>query len=82
MSTFSDLLAASIKASGLTIPYLASLCGISPSLLAKMKSGQRLSDLARGNGKVMKSCADGVRHGVGNSRDDRDHHHFGQALGG
>ena len=44
MSTFSDLLTASIKSSGLTIPYLASLCGISPSLLAKMKSGQRLSD--------------------------------------
>lgn len=44
MSTFSDLLTASIKASGLTISYLAALCGISPSLLAKMKSGQRLSD--------------------------------------
>ena len=44
MSTFSDLLTTSIKSSGLTIPYLASLCGISPSLLAKMKSGQRLSD--------------------------------------
>ena len=44
MSAFSDLLTASIKESGLTIPYLATLCGISPSLLAKMKSGQRLSD--------------------------------------
>ena len=44
MSIFSDLLTASIQESGLTIPYLATLCGISPSLLAKMKSGQRLSD--------------------------------------
>ncbi|MCH4190710.1 MAG: hypothetical protein LKF52_00240 [Butyrivibrio sp.] len=44
MSAFSDLLAADIKDSGLSIPYLAGQCGISPSLLAKMKSGQRLSD--------------------------------------
>lgn len=44
MSAFSDLLTTAIKDSGLSIPYLAGQCGISPSLLAKMKSGQRLSD--------------------------------------
>ena len=44
MSAFSDLLTTAIKDSGLSIPYLARQCGISPSLLAKMKSGQRLSD--------------------------------------